>query len=279
MKHRTDWHHRRPHLVAVATIATCLLVLAACSSDKSSSTTTASSSSTTTTTPRNSGPRNPQPTPAKTIEALLGAEQKGDHAASFALLSDSARRAYKDETDWENRRTELPAITGFKIEKTTGDQVNALVEHKPGLDPFIGLSAAKEHQTWQTEKADGGYLSDAEPDVVYVLPSDSAAKSTAATWVSAVQACDQKSAMSMEALPELFGKSLKSSTICKASGKVSAGAVGNLDAGPESADIVAQYSTDALVWARVVPVTVGDISVKVALAPIGDVWKVMGVFD
>lgn len=209
----------------------------------------------------------------------MAAEQQGDHAASFALLNDTARRAYKDEPDWADRRTELPAITGFKIEKTSGDQVIALVEHEPGLDPFIGLSAAQERQTWKTEKADGGYLANAEPDVEYVLPPDTEAKAAATSWVSVVQACDEKAATAMQALPEIFTKSLKASTICKADGDIRAGAVENLDAGPESSDIVAQYSTDALIWARVVPVTVGDISVKVALAPIDDVWKVMAVFD
>ena len=258
------------------------LGLAACSSDNPStkrSTTTTTAAPTTTVDPKDKAPQSPKASPEAAVSAVLTAEKAGDHAASFAVLSDSARRVYKDLPEWVDRRTELPPITGFTIEKTDGQQVIALVQHQPGLDPFIGLSAAEERQTWKVQRSGKGWLADADPEVDYVLPSDAKAKAAALAWVSAVQACDEKPALSMQALPTLYGNSSAIAKLCGAKGKPTADDAANLEAGPASADIVAQYSTDALVWARVVRVTISGIFLNVALAPIGDVWKVMGVSD
>jgi hypothetical protein len=48
--------------------------------------------------------------------------------------------------------------------------------------------------------------------------------------------------------------------------------------GPISADIVAEYDTGALGWARVVNVS-APVQVSIVLAPIGDAWKVIGLGD
>ncbi len=221
----------------------------------------------------------PRATPEEAVVAVLTAEQAGDRATSYAVLSDEARRLYKDQAEWQDRRNELPPITGFTIEETASDQVIVTVEHEPGLDPFLGLAAGRERQEWTAVEVDGGWLVDAEPETEYLLPSDADAVSAALAWMTAVQACDDAAVLEQQALPELYGATTKLGAVCGAAGTPEAGAIGNLEAGPASADIVAQYSSDALIWARSVPVTSSGASFTISLAPIGDVWKVMGVSD
>src|SRR6202011_205924 len=49
------------------------------------------------------------------VVALLTAEEHGDHAGSFVLLSDETRGIYRDIPRWKARRDEVPAVTGFTI--------------------------------------------------------------------------------------------------------------------------------------------------------------------
>jgi hypothetical protein len=48
--------------------------------------------------------------------------------------------------------------------------------------------------------------------------------------------------------------------------------------GSESQDLIAQYSTDSLDWARAITVSGADHPFDVILAPIGNVWQVVGIY-
>jgi hypothetical protein len=48
--------------------------------------------------------------------------------------------------------------------------------------------------------------------------------------------------------------------------------------GPAATEIVAQYSSDALSWARAVVIS-GPVRFVVVTAPIGEDWKVIGIAD
>jgi hypothetical protein len=217
--------------------------------------------------------------PADSLEAavttLLTAEQAGDHATSYALLSAISRAEFTSPADWERRRSQLPAMTGFRVERADDAGVVALVEHQPGLDPFVGLSAT-ERQTWTGVRTRLGWLVDAEPDRQYVLPPDDGVAAGATTWLQAVQRCDEAAAGAAQAVTELFGDLAKADGLCGATGDVVTGAVGSLEAGPASSDIVAQYTTDALAWSRVVRVS-APVALGVVMAPIGSEWKVLGI--
>jgi hypothetical protein len=54
--------------------------------------------------------------------------------------------------------------------------------------------------------------------------------------------------------------------------------IAKLPDGPPSADLVAEYDTGALNWARVVNVT-APVKVSIVLAPVGDGWKIIGLGD
>lgn len=228
-------------------------------------------------------PAAPKPAPRPTIEAaltdLLDAERAGDRTTSYALLSDAGRRAYPSLRAWAERRAELPAITGFDVEKASGSAVVALVRHDPGLDPFVGLRPGRERQTWSARKVDGGFLLDAEPDMVPLFPEVSGATSVAAEWARALQSCDGGRAVALQAVDPLLGLSDAPARLCRSTGEISAARPSAVPAGPPSADLVAQYGTDALTWAKAVAITGPSRPFHLVLAPIGDSWRVVGVFE
>jgi len=230
----------------------------------------------------------PQPTPrahlADAVRDLLAAEQRGDRAASFLFLSRQSRGEYKDIPDWTKRRQQLPAVTGFRIDSAEGAKgdragtVLAVVEHKPGLDPFRGLSLARENETFTGRKEGGGWLVDGDPATEPLLPPDPLAIQAAVAWVTAVQACDKAKATALQAVPTIFGSAEGAAGLCTKQGPVTPGPVERLAAGVASADIVAQYSTDALAWARVVRIT-SPAAFGVVVAPLGADWQVFGITD
>jgi hypothetical protein len=210
----------------------------------------------------------------------LEAEKRGDHAASFGLLSTSGRMQYPSPSDWARRRSELPAVTGYSIERE-GETVIALVEHKPGLDPFVGLSPGRERQTWKGVKEGSGWLVDPDPATQPVLPPDDKAPAAALAWSKALQACDGEKAKSQQAVAALYGISDAPSQLCNAKGEISVGSAEALPAGPASQDLVTQYGPESLSWARAVRVAppAPSHAFHVVLAPVGDGWQVVGVFE
>jgi hypothetical protein len=264
------------------------LITSACSTkDKATVEPHASStapSSTGTTAPGRSP--TPRATPAEAVQALLTAERRGDHATSYRLLSPQGLARYNELFKWKKRRSEVPPITSFTIRtsnagpgKSTSNTVVVEVRHKPGLDPFIGLSAARELERWNVHHQGSGWLVDADPSVTYLLPSDAKAASAAEQWARTVQSCDERRATALQAVDELYGTSAVAARLCRSKGTVTAGKVGRLEAGPSSSDLIAQYSTDALSWARVVRISARSGSFGLVMAPLGQVWKPLGLSD
>jgi len=262
-----------------------LVAAAGCSDDggdddeTATTTTTTAAETATTAPPPGEGPT-PQPTLRDAVELLLVAEQNGDPAASYRLLGEELRGVYRDVAEWTVRRTQLPPPTGFEIEfGDDEDTVTAIVIHDPGLDPFIGLSPARERQTFAGVEEGGGWLIAAEAEVEILFPDDVLATTAVTDWATAVQTCDQAAADALQGIDAIFGSSVGAGELCGSEGAVTAEAPERLLGGPESADLIAQYSTDAIDWARAVPVT-GPVSpFFVIVAPIGETWSVIGVYD
>lgn len=225
---------------------------------------------------RASGQQNPRRSVEAAVEALLSAEQRGDYAGSYALLSRAGRRDYPTVARWMRRRTRLPAVTDFTVAATSDDTAVATVSHEPALDPFRGLTPGRERQTWNGRKTGAGWLLDSDPTVKLVLPSDAAAKEAASQWAGAVQRCDQTGARAFQAVDQLFGDANAASGLCGSVATVVADGVSRLGAGPSSADIVAQYSTDALNWAKVVEVK-APVAFGAVVVPLGDIWRIIGI--
>jgi hypothetical protein len=274
--------HCRPRLLPIRAsvcVAVALLVFgaAACSDDGHHE----SAGSTTTAPAQGTGPAStPRSTLAGAVTELLSAEQHGDHQRSYQLLTADSRKQVGSETKWARLRTGLPAITGFEVgHGADGDQVVVTVQHQPGLDPFVGLSPGEERQVWRGTKQPTGWLVDAAPRIEPVLPSQAAAPEVVRKWATAVQACNKSLARLAQAVDEIYGLSTGAEHLCGAKGAVRVGSVEKLESGPTSAELVAQYTDDALQWSRVVPVLAPTTPFKVIVAPIGSEWRVVGVSD
>ncbi|GAC1313670.1 MAG: hypothetical protein NVSMB12_05680 [Acidimicrobiales bacterium] len=223
------------------------------------------------------GPAAPKGSPVDAVTALLTAEQANDHVASFGLIDQAGRAAYATAPDWARRRAELPPITAFKIESTKGDDVTALVNHHPGIDPFIGLQFAAEHQVWHAVKAGGGWLVDPDPKTTPVVPPDGGARTAALTWATALQACDTAGAAKVQAVTNLLGVSAGPGALCHAAGTVTAAAPAAADQGPQTADLVAQFTVDVLGYVRKVHIGGIPAPFDAYLVPVGDAWQVVAV--
>ncbi|MEO7442826.1 MAG: hypothetical protein ABIW46_04760 [Acidimicrobiales bacterium] len=217
-----------------------------------------------------------QPSPQAAVTALLKAEQVADHAASFHFLSSSDGEAL-DEPTWARRRSEIPAITAFQVESVDGPTVVTLVEHEPGLDPFLGLRAGRERQTWRTRRQGGGWLVDPQPVVEPLYPPTEQAAGAALAWARAVLACDQGAATGQEGVEVLFGRPEAAAGLCGTAVTLTAGLPRAAPPGPDTTDLVAQFGPETLSWAKAVEITGGVRPFSVVLAPIGSVWKVVAV--
>lgn len=216
--------------------------------------------------------------PKAALTALLADEQRGDHAASFARLSDESRTKYRDADGWTRLREQLPSIADFDITAVHGDSVVAVVRHEPGLDPFVGLSPARTTETWRARAEHGTWRFDGEPRVELLLPPRARAVTSARAWADAVQSCNRTQALDLQAVTRVFGHSRGADQLCHAMGTLHVTTT-ELPGGPQTADLVAQYTSDALTWAQAVRIEGGPTPFSAVLAPIGDDWKVVAVFD
>lgn len=219
---------------------------------------------------------------ADAVRQLLVAHQHRDWAASFSLLSPSSRAMYPTLSDWTASRQQLPAVTSFRLDSRSegegGDnrqKVEVEVGHVPGLDPFAGLTPARETQTFTGRRTSSGWAIDGDPTTDVLLPPDSEAVAVAAAWVADVQACDREGAKGLEAVSPLYGSAGAAAGLCGKQGRVHSADVRPLGQDDATASIVAQYSDAALQWGRTVRIT-SPAAFDVILAPVGT-WKVIGI--
>jgi hypothetical protein len=226
----------------------------------------------------------PAPAPASSLQSavrsLLAAEQRGDHTASFVLLSDESRAAYKDVHRWRDRRAELPAVAGFQVQGrgSVPNSLIAMVDHTAALDPFRGLSAAQDRETWVGRQEHGGWVLDADPQTDLILPSDRTAPAAAVAWAQAAESCDAVKAVAHQAVNPLLGAATAPTELCGHHAAFSAGPARPVDGTLAAQDLIAQYTSDSLEWARAVTVTGADHPFEAVLAPIGDEWQVVGIY-
>jgi hypothetical protein len=225
------------------------------------------------------GSRSSQVSPERALEQLFAAEQRGDYDASYAyVVHTDPGGVAATKAQWRQARQDLPAVLDFTVNSVDG-KVVATVTHEPTLDPFVGLVPARELQTWTPERSGDGWLLRPDPTVDPVLPTDAGAVDAAREWYRAVQRCDQAAAERLQAVTTLFDSTSNDARVCGAGGDARVDAsVARLPAGPISGDIVAQYSSSALSWGRVVQV-VAPVPLSIVLAPLGDAWRVVGIGD
>jgi hypothetical protein len=258
---------------AIAAIT--VFAAAACSSGRAA----VSAPPTTSATPAPSQTKG-RPSLRDAVNILLTAEEHGDHGGSFAVLSDESRSTYRDVARWKARRDEVPDVTGFKVlgAGKAPNSVDVEVDHVPGLDPYRGLSPARDHQTWVGRREHGGWLVDADPSTTPVLPAESAIAPAAVAWVNAARSCQQAAAGRLQAVNPLLGIGNAGPQFCGERASLTASAPSLVPPGDMTQQLVAQYGADALGWARMVTLGGAPSPIEVLLAPIGDGWQVIGVY-
>ena len=224
-------------------------------------------------------PRTAKATPTLALSALLAAEMERDHGISFDLLTTQGLAKYPTLDAWADRQTELPQITGFSDVKEEGEFVSALVNHKPGIDPFVGLQFASERQTWRAGKTEAGWLLDPDPVVEPVLPPIEKVGESAAKWLEARKACNVGGAEELQAVPNLFGVSVGGAALCGSTSTYTAGPPGEATTSPETAILVGQYGPSIVRYTKTLEVVGGTDPFTVFLVPIGDQWRVIAVND
>jgi hypothetical protein len=140
------------------------------------------------------------------------------------------------------------------------------------------LSAAQDRETWVGRQEHGGWVLDADPKTTLILPSDRTAPAAAVAWAQAAEACDRARAASLQALNPLLGRATAPVELCGHHVPFSAGPPQSVSGTLAAQDLIAQYSSDSLEWARAVTVTGADRPFEAVLAPIGDEWQVVGVY-
>lgn len=224
-------------------------------------------------------PRSPKASAEEVVLALLEAEKAGNHRASFALLTRAGLAKYRSPDVWATHRIGVARVTGYHRETVKGGDVTALVEHKPAIDPFVGLQFAQEHQTWHARQEPDGWLVEPEPDIEPIVPADAGARDVAAKWAAARQSCDQAAELELQAVRTPFGESVGAAALCRSSGALSTGEPTQGSPGPQTAQLVAQYGPAVIRYVRGVEISGGPEPFTVLLVPIGDAWRVIAASD
>ncbi|MGH9223903.1 MAG: hypothetical protein ACRD2W_09020, partial [Acidimicrobiales bacterium] len=157
--------------------------------------------------------------------------------------------------------------------------VRAVVTSAPSLDPFAGLVTAESEVVWRARLEEDGWRLAAEPESTHLrLPPDGGAAATAREWIDATATCDAARARDLQAVDVLYGPADIVAAPCRRPASWAVGAPAPLSESPDTFALQAAFGSDVASWGRIVPVRApGAPSFFVALAPVGDHWRVMGV--
>lgn len=223
--------------------------------------------------------RTPKASAETAVLALLTAERDGKHRVSFGMLARGGLDRFSSPESWTRHRVAAPGITGFRLESQRGSEVTILVEHEPGIDPFVGLRFAQERQVWRAVQETDGWLVDPVPAVTPVVPSGSGIVDVVRRWTLARQACDANAELRLQAVPAAFGLSATAASLCRTTGAVSLSKVVPVVPGPDTAPLVEQYGPGVLRYVRSVEVSGPSGRFTVIVVPIGDTWRILSVTD
>lgn len=216
--------------------------------------------------------------------AYLDARVRGNAAASFAMLTPAQQAAFGTVEDWTLALSDRPRITGYTVGRAVaapGGAVDVAVDvvQQPGLDSRLGFVPGRLRGSFRAEPSAAGWR--VQPDPVSaeaILPADAGAATAASAWLTSKQRCDDVSAARLQASAGLVGASGYADLPCRTPGNWRAGAVGPLVEGPRTQPVLAAYGSGASGWSRLVSVSGPEgATFSVALAPIGDQWRVYGL--
>lgn len=216
-------------------------------------------------------PATPAATPRQAIDGFLAAEISGDFAASFGYLSNSDRATAVSVGSWTQAHETLPIYTSYSIESDNGPTVVTQVSMMARLDETAGEIASSATVTWTTVQEGGGWsVKFSSAKVAPNFPDPTDAPAAALAWVAAAQAGTPDTSYEGALLgnPEVVTK------LAKLPGTFTAEPIEDLAAWPNVAVVTNAFGSDAVGWAKVVPVD-GPVGLDLVVAPLADRWVVV----
>ena len=226
-------------------------------------------------------------TPNEAIEEFLAAEISGRSIDSLELLSRDDRRRIRTTTSWDrSRRSRIGEILAYspidiEIDETTSSATaTTTMELRPSLDLINGLTPPSLSAEWRLVEDDGWRIdygsSVLTPQYLSAIDVDDV-DSAAIAWLEGGQACDPFDTVGTAAV---FRNSMPATTqrLCLGGAAPVIGPSAELTAADASQGLTAAFGSAVRDWARVVPVY-QPAPADLVLAPVGDRWLVIDVFE
>jgi hypothetical protein len=217
------------------------------------------------------------------LEDFLGAERDVRTGHSFRLLTSADQRDIGSAAAWAESSANRPKPLTLTItsEQPTpdGEEISVVVSRRPSLDQFAGYVSAQATQVWHLLREGSAWRVVAEPVAEDpALPPVVTAADVAGRWVQASAACNRDAAAALEAVSDLIAPQDLLAAPCAERGSWTVtGAATTLDRAADTQAFVEAYGPDVGTWTRLVPVRGPRTHFLVAVAPLGDDWRVIGV--
>jgi hypothetical protein len=114
-------------------------------------------------------------------------------------------------------------------------------------------------------------------NAVPVLPGDAGAQAVVRAWVARMQACDRTAARGLQLGSLLYGPIRLGDAPCRERGSWQVGTPASIAAASDAGTYLAAFGPGIAGWGRIVPVTGPRSHFLVAVGPLGDDWRVLGV--
>ena len=221
--------------------------------------------------------------PRAAVAAYLGARTAGNDRAAYELLPTATRARYGSLAQWSFALTSLPRPTSFRLlgpptATTGGVAVPVQVRQVPRLDAISGYVPARSNDTYLALRGAHGWLVEPDPiDSVAGLPADSGAGAAARAWVSARTACDQRASRALQYAGQLLGAPDLAAAPCTTKGTWRVGGTSRLVEGPSTRAFLAAFGSGVDNWSRLVEVVGPPGHFFLAVAPLGERWRVFGL--
>jgi hypothetical protein len=213
-------------------------------------------------------------TPRDAVKRFLDAETSGDYSTSLGLLVDAERAQAGAPAVWKAEHGTLPHYLGYQFTPGgDGAAITTTVHYEPRLDETTGFTPGTATVTWLTQAEGGGYrVSLTSSTVQPALPSDADAQAAAVEWARARQQCVVK----RQYIGSLLGSPDVAERLCKTTGDFTAGAPAPLASFVDPTIVTNGLGPGAERFTKVVLLD-GPAKLQVVVAPLGDVWVVIGI--